>query len=83
MKCPECGGAELERGKRDLRYTYGAATTLIENVAGEWCPVCGGGVIDYDEEERLDDRCLSFNKQASATRLTTESRSRSTAVRGR
>ncbi|WP_404990764.1 type II toxin-antitoxin system MqsA family antitoxin [Cupriavidus pauculus] len=46
MKCPECGGVEMTRGVRDLKRTYGAATMIIENVAGDWCPLCGGGVID-------------------------------------
>lgn len=66
MKCPECGGAELVRQRRDRPYTYRGETTVIENVGGEWCPLCGEGVIDYEEEERLDDICLSFNKQVNA-----------------
>lgn len=67
MKCPECGGAELVKGRRDLPYTYRGETTVFENVVGEWCPMCGEGVLSAEEDERLDEIALAFNKQVNAS----------------
>lgn len=66
MKCPECGGAELVKGRRDLPYTYRGETTVFAGVAGDWCPKCGEGVLSAEEDERLDAMALAFNKQVNA-----------------
>lgn len=66
MKCPECGGAELVRGRRDLPYTYRGETTVIKAVLADWCPKCGEGVLDLDEGERISEIGLAFNKQVNA-----------------
>ncbi len=66
MKCPECGGAELVRERRELPYTYRGETTMIENVLADWCPKCGEGVLDLAEDERIGEIALAFNKQVNA-----------------
>jgi HTH-type transcriptional regulator/antitoxin MqsA len=66
MKCPECGGAELVKGRRDLPYTYRGESTVFEDVEGQWCPLCGEGVLSREEDERLDEIALAFNKQVNA-----------------
>ncbi len=67
MKCPECGGADLVKGRRDLPYTYRGESTVFEDVPGEWCPKCGEGILSAEEDERLDAMALSFNKQVNAS----------------
>jgi len=66
MKCPECGGAELVTGRRDLPYTYRGESTVFEDVQGQWCPLCGEGVLSKEEDERLDEIAFAFNKEVNA-----------------
>ncbi|UDM50384.1 type II TA system antitoxin MqsA family protein [Cupriavidus sp. MP-37] len=65
MKCPECGGAELVAGMRDMPYTYRGETTVIPNVPGQWCPNCGEGVLPRDSDW-VSDAMLAFNRQVNA-----------------
>ncbi|SPR97713.1 type II TA system antitoxin MqsA family protein [Cupriavidus taiwanensis] len=65
MKCPECGGAELVAGMRDMPYTYRGETTVIPNVPGQWCPKCGEGVLPRDSDW-VSDAMLAFNRQVNA-----------------
>jgi HTH-type transcriptional regulator/antitoxin MqsA len=41
MRCPSCGGAELEHDKRDLPYTYKGARTVFAGIEWNYCPKCG------------------------------------------
>ncbi|SOZ36603.1 type II toxin-antitoxin system MqsA family antitoxin [Cupriavidus neocaledonicus] len=65
MKCPECGGAELVAGMRDMPYTYRGETTVIPNVSGQWCPKCGEGVLPRDSDW-VSEAMLAFNRQVNA-----------------
>ncbi|AMR76647.1 type II toxin-antitoxin system MqsA family antitoxin [Cupriavidus nantongensis] len=65
MKCPECGGAELVAGTRDVPYTYRGETTVIPNVPGQWCPKCGEGVLPRDSDW-VSEAMLAFNRQVNA-----------------
>jgi HTH-type transcriptional regulator/antitoxin MqsA len=65
MKCPECGGAELVAGMRDMPYTYRGETTVIPDVPGQWCPKCGEGVLPRDSDW-VSDAMLAFNRQVNA-----------------
>ncbi|CAM3217974.1 type II TA system antitoxin MqsA family protein [Cupriavidus taiwanensis] len=65
MKCPECGGAELVGGMRDMPYTYRGETTVIPNVSGQWCPKCGEGVLPRDSDW-VSEAMLAFNRQVNA-----------------
>jgi len=66
MKCPSCGGAELERDIRDRPYTYKGETTIIPAIAGDYCPACGDAVFEMDEAARVSAQMLDFNKQVNA-----------------
>nr|WP_115707840.1 type II toxin-antitoxin system MqsA family antitoxin [Cupriavidus taiwanensis] len=68
MKCPECGGAELVDGLRDVPYTYRGETTVIRDVRGDWCPRCGEGVMPMHDDS-LGEAMLAFNKQVNAKYL--------------
>lgn len=49
MKCPICGAANLVRDTRDLPYIYKGETTILPQVAGDFCPACGESVLDEAE----------------------------------
>ncbi|WP_454765493.1 type II TA system antitoxin MqsA family protein [Cupriavidus campinensis] len=66
MQCPECGGAELVRERRDMPYSYRGESTVIESVLADWCPICGEGVLDRDECDRIGELAFAFNKQVNA-----------------
>lgn len=59
MRCPECGGAELVRGVKNLPFTYHGETIILETHA-DFCSVCGGGILSDEEAERLDGLCAAF-----------------------
>ncbi|WP_439671169.1 Transcriptional regulator, XRE-family [Cupriavidus necator] len=67
MRCPVCGGAELERGRKDFVYTYRGESTVIEAVLADWCAQCGEGLLGQEEEERIGPLALAFNKQVNAS----------------
>jgi HTH-type transcriptional regulator / antitoxin MqsA len=46
MKCPNCGGAELQPDTRDMAFTYKSQTLILPAIAGAYCPVCGEGIFD-------------------------------------
>lgn len=48
MKCPVCGGAELESGSKKIPYSFRGHKTQIEAV-GEHCPACGEVVMDSEQ----------------------------------
>ena len=66
MQCPECGGAELVRERRDMPYNYRGESTVIESVLADWCPLCGESVLDSVECDRIGELALAFNKQVNA-----------------
>lgn len=59
MKCPVCGAADLIHETRDISCAYGGKSMLIRNVCGDFCPICGEGVLDqqtgdaYSHQVRL------------------------------
>jgi HTH-type transcriptional regulator/antitoxin MqsA len=66
MKCPVCGGAELEHGTRDMPYTYKGQTTVIASVTGDYCPACGESTHDMKESARVMDAMNEFMKEVNA-----------------
>ncbi|MBP2168733.1 HTH-type transcriptional regulator/antitoxin MqsA [Erwinia toletana] len=48
MKCPVCGGAELESGIRDVPYVFRGHKIQIE-AKGDYCPACGEVLMDPEE----------------------------------
>jgi len=53
MKCPVCGAAHLIHETRDQPYTYKGETTIIPDVAGDFCPSCEEVVLDATESSRI------------------------------
>ena len=66
MKCPICAKAEQVHDTRDIPYTYKGETTVIPEVAGDFCPACGEAVLDAAESARTSGLMLEFNKQVNA-----------------
>lgn len=66
MKCPYCAAAELVGDRRDVAYTYKGESTVIADVAGEYCPACGESVLDAAESSRVSAAMMEFNKQINA-----------------
>ena len=66
MKCLICAKAELVQDTRDIPYTYKGESTVIPEVAGDFCPACGEAVLDAAESARTSGLMLEFNKQVNA-----------------
>ena len=66
MKCPICAKAELVHDTRDIPYTYKGESTVIPEVAGDFCPACGEAILDAAESARTSALMLEFNKQVNA-----------------
>lgn len=67
MKCPSCAAAELVHDTRDMPHTYKSESTIIPAVTGDFCPACGGAVLDADESTRVSTAMLEFSKQVNAS----------------
>ncbi|MDR8093107.1 type II toxin-antitoxin system MqsA family antitoxin [Burkholderia gladioli] len=65
MKCPNCGGADLQHGKQDIPYTYKGESTVFEGIEGDYCPNCGEGIHGEKEGDRLSQLMLAFNKKVN------------------
>lgn len=52
MKCPTCANAELVHDTRDIPFSQNGNTSTIEAVSGDFCPLCGGMVLDKEQGER-------------------------------
>ena len=66
MKCPNCAKANLVRDTRDMPYAYKGESTVIAEVAGDYCPACGESVLDAAESARVSRLMLDFNKTVNA-----------------
>ena len=64
MKCPECGGAELVPGVKELPFTYKGKTIMLETHA-DFCPLCGEGVLSDEEADRLDALSAAFRSEVN------------------
>ena len=64
MKCPECGGAELVLGVKEVPFTYKGRTIMLETHA-DFCPVCGEGVLSDEEADRLDGLSEVFRRKVN------------------
>ena len=67
MKCPTCAIAELVHDTRDMPYTYKGETTIIPEVAGDFCPACDEAVFDKAESQRVSALMREFSKQVNAS----------------
>lgn len=67
MKCPACGATELVHATRNRPYTYKGESTVIPDVAGDYCPACDEAVLDSKESTRVSAAMLAFNKKVNAS----------------
>ncbi|MDP3507287.1 MAG: type II toxin-antitoxin system MqsA family antitoxin [Candidatus Melainabacteria bacterium] len=65
MKCLSCGKAELVSDTRDVSYTYKGETTTIQDVSGDYCPVCNESLHNAQESKYLNAAMLAFAKQVN------------------
>lgn len=66
MKCPTCAAAVMVPDRRDVAYVYGAESTVIRAVTGQFCPACGESVLVMLESSRVSSAMLAFNRQVNA-----------------
>ncbi len=66
MNCPNCEKPTLIKVQRDMPYTYKGAKTVLADVKGEWCPVCGEALLDLEESARISRDMTNFNKRVNA-----------------
>jgi len=62
MQCPSCGGPELLSEVRDLTFTFKGRSMTVENLKGEFCPLCDDGVLDVQDGNRYDNAIMAFIK---------------------
>lgn len=66
MRCPSCAAA-LVHDTRDLPYVYKGKSTVIAQVTGDFCPVCGESVLDAAQSRRVMAHMQAFSKQVNAS----------------
>ena len=66
MKCPACGGAELQEDTRHLQHTYKGRTLTVRKLQGEHCPACGESVLSPKDGERFAREVAAFQAQVNA-----------------
>ena len=66
MRCPNCASADLVHDTRDLPHTYKGETTVLTQVAGDYCPACGEGVFDAEVSRAISAEMKAFGKQVNA-----------------
>ena len=55
MNCPACGHPEMVKGIRDQEISCGDRSITVENIKGNFCPICGEGILDSESYRRLTD----------------------------
>ncbi|MDR2319627.1 MULTISPECIES: type II toxin-antitoxin system MqsA family antitoxin [unclassified Pseudomonas] len=63
MKCPLCGGAELEAQSQGMPYQYKGESTVIPDVIGDYCSACGEVILTHDEATRISALMSAFERQ--------------------
>lgn len=66
-QCLSCSNAELVHDNRDITHSYKGKSTVIHNVTGDFCPICGEVIFDKNESQRVSSAMLQFNQQVNST----------------
>ena len=66
-KCPNCGTGKLVRDTRDVPYSYKGESTVLSQVAGDFCTTCDESILDADESRRTMNLMFAFHKQVNAS----------------
>ena len=72
MRCLSCSSPDnhLVHDTRDLPYSFHGQSTVIPDVTGDYCPVCGEGVFALSEGARTSALMRAFNRQVNAAKAT-------------
>lgn len=65
MKCPVCGGAELEFGTKKVPYSFRGHKTLIE-AEGDHCPACGEVSMEREQSSAYQAKVKAFKARIIA-----------------
>lgn len=66
MKCPTCTRADLVHDTRDIPYTYKEMTAIFPEIEGDFCPVCGEGILSPEAIDHFGELARQFQKQVNA-----------------
>ena len=66
MKCPVCGGAELQHESRDIAYEYKGQKTIFHAVKGQFCDACDEIIFSNGEGDEYFAAILAFNRKVNA-----------------
>lgn len=66
MKCPTCGGAELQHEERNIPYEYKGYKTVIEGINGSFCASCGEAVLNDHAAAKYMEKITAFNRSVNA-----------------
>lgn len=67
MKCPICGGNNLQHDTRDIPHTYKNEQTLIKGITGDFCADCGEVILAGDDLVRFGEEISAFSKRINAS----------------
>lgn len=66
MKCPVCGGAELQHLTRDVDYEYKGRKTQVCDITGDFCGACGEIILNEAASARYMAAVSAFNRAVNA-----------------
>ena len=69
MQCPACSHPEMEEKNQDETLSYSGQSVTVQNLRGEFCPVCGEGVWDSESNRRLDEAQTALMNAVRAERV--------------
>ena len=62
MLCPQCGGAEMVCGEKDVPYSWRGKKTVLRQIKALHCPKCGESVMDRQESAAYLAKVVEFKK---------------------
>lgn len=68
--CPVCGEMAVIHAVRDLPYSYKGQSTVIAQVAADWCEACGESMTGPDETGRVMQAMAEFQREVNAAQGT-------------
>lgn len=72
--CPVCGEMAVIHAVCDLPYSYKGQSTVIAQVAADWCDACGESMTEPDETGRVMQAMAEFQREVNAAHSTQNGR---------
>ncbi|PWC16160.1 antitoxin [Brenneria roseae subsp. roseae] len=66
MKCPNCGGAELVQGAKDVPYSFRGKKTVLPAIDGLHCTVCHEVIMNKTESAAYLAKIADFKNSVIA-----------------